>query len=170
MTGDTTPSSPGELTVSLNLDVAAPFEGEVDPELLTSVIRKALEAEGTTGAVEIGVVVTGDPEIQELNRDYRGIDAPTDVLSFSQLEPGPGQIDGFPIPAGEARLLGDIVISGDRVRSQAADYGHSQRRELAYLAVHGVLHLLGYDHETDEEKERMRRSEEKALASVPREA
>ena len=168
MTGDTSPSSPAELTVSLNLEVADAFLNDVDPELLTSVIRNALEADGLTGSVEIGVVVTDDSEIQQLNRHYRGIDAPTDVLSFSQVEAGPGQVDGFPVPPGLARLLGDIVISGDRVRTQAADFGHSQRRELAYLAVHGVLHFLGYNHESIEDKDRMRRAEETALASVPR--
>jgi probable rRNA maturation factor len=72
------------------------------------------------------------------------------------------------LPLDQARLLGDVIISGDRVRSQAADYGHSVRRELAYLAVHGLLHLVGYDHETESERQTMRLAEEAALASVPR--
>ena len=121
-----------------------------------------------TGPIEIALVVADDARIQQLNRDYRGVDAPTDVLSFSQIESRAGVDDGFPVPPGEARLIGDIIISGDRVRSQAAEYGHGKRRELAYLAVHGLLHLLGYDHQTEDEKKVMRQVEEKALASIQR--
>jgi probable rRNA maturation factor len=161
-----TGAAPGQpLELTLMLDVLPAYESEVDNGLLCRVLKKVLAAEGVTGPVEVSLVVADDPQLQALNRQYRNLDRPTDVLSFSQLgEPEAA----FPSPAGEARPLGDIVISGDRVRAQAAEYGHSQPRELAYLAVHGLLHLLGYDHETETERQEMRRREEAALAEIPR--
>jgi len=91
------------------------------------------------GPCEVHVLVTGDPEIRELNRDHLGHDRPTDVLSFP---------DGDLLPSG-LRLLGSIVISLDTARRQAEDEGHSVVRELRELVLHGTLHLLGYDHESD---------------------
>lgn len=134
-------------------------------KLLIAVCRTALEMEGWPGA-EVSVVVTDDDEIRALNRTYRGIDSATDVLSFplEALEPGrpgPGADD-----TGMPRHLGDIVISGERALAQAAEYGHSARRELAYLAVHGVLHLLGYTHDEESERQRMRQREEAILGSL----
>lgn len=148
----------------LEVDVAPEFAGEVDRDLLTRVVCATLESQGITGPIELSVVVTNDARIQELNREYRGKDYPTDVLSFSQIE-GP---DGFPLPSDAPRPLGDIVISYDRVRAQAGEYGHSQQRELAYLTVHGLLHLIGFDHEAEQDRQRMRAAEESALAEVPR--
>ena len=148
----------------LEVDVAPEFAGDVDRDLLSRVVCATLESQGITGPIELSVVVTDDAEIQALNREYRGKDYPTDVLSFSQVD-GPG---GFPLPPGAPRPLGDIVISYDRVSAQAEEYGHSRRRELAYLTAHGLLHLLGFDHEAEEDKQRMRAAEESALAEVPR--
>ena len=152
-------------SLDLALDVDPTFENEVDIALLERVLNKALAEQGIVGPVEVSLVVTDDAEVHQLNREYRGVDRPTDVLSFPQDEPVG---DKFPLVGPAPRPLGDIVISGDRVRAQAADYGHSQRRELAYLAVHGLLHLLGFDHETESEREIMRRAEESALAEIPR--
>ena len=106
------------------------------------------------------LLLADDPTLHDLNRDYRGVDRPTDVLSFAQLE-GPGA--DFAIKGGTLQL-GDVAISVERARRQAAAYGHGFDRELAYLFVHGLLHLLGYDHEVDAEQARMRRVEEDALA------
>jgi probable rRNA maturation factor len=89
---------------------------------------------------EVHVVVTGDDSLQRLNRDYRQLDLPTDVLSFP---------DGDPLPSGGV-LLGEIVVSLDAVRRQAAELGHSELRELEELVLHGTLHLLGHDHEQDD--------------------
>lgn len=152
----------------LNLDVEPAYESEVDPALLEKVLARALANEGVSGPAEVSLVVTDDAEVHRLNREYRGVDRPTDVLSFSQVE-GVAGAEAFPRVEGEPRPLGDIIISGDRVREQAQEYGHSQRRELAYLAVHGLLHLLGYDHETEPERQVMRQKEEAALIDVPRE-
>ena len=98
---------------------------------------------------EIGLMLTDDREIQRLNRDYRGLDRPTDVLSFAAYEGKP------PGKLPSANYLGDIVISTERAAEQALSYGHGDEREMAFLTVHGMLHLLGLDHETEEERTRM---------------
>ena len=109
---------------------------------------------------EVGLTLVGEEKIQQLNRDYRGIDAPTDVLSFPMQEPGETQAGGEP------DLLGDVVICVPRALVQAREFGHSFRRELLYLTVHGLLHLLGYDHENETEKRKMREKEEAFLSGV----
>ncbi|HCH63261.1 MAG: rRNA maturation RNase YbeY [Deltaproteobacteria bacterium] len=108
---------------------------------------------------ELSVVLCDDPHIQALNRDHRQIDRPTDVLSFAMQE-GEGQLDDDPV-------LGDLVISIDTARRQAAELGHSLDHELRVLLVHGLLHLLGYDHETSStDAEEMRTAEQKLLARL----
>ena len=116
------------------------------------------------------MLVTSDAEIHRLNRELRRVDRATDVLSFPALELTPGVLpdpeeDADP---GTGRVaLGDMVISLEHVKAQAREYGHSNRRELAYLAVHSVLHLLGYDHlDEGPEKARMRAREEAILAEL----
>ena len=101
---------------------------------------------------ELSILITDDDEICSLNRDYRGIDRPTDVLSFSQLE-GEG-------PVVLPHLLGDVVISWETAQRQASELGHEVPLEMKRLLVHGVLHLLGFDHEKDEEAARIMREEE----------
>ena len=107
---------------------------------------------------ELSVVLCDNAYIHELNKTYRNIDRPTDVLSFALNE---GEEEGYDGP--DTKLLGDIVISLDKTREQADEYGHSFERELAYLTVHGMLHILGYDHMTDEDKTEMRKEEEFVL-------
>lgn len=123
-------------------------------------IAKALQvAEGPEEA-EVSLTLVDDQRIHELNRDYRGVDRPTDVLSFAlqeEVEEEPEILDFAD------EILGDIIISVERARSQAEDYGHSFERELVYLAVHGTLHLLGYDHEAEEDKAEMRHQEETVM-------
>lgn len=113
------------------------------------------------GPVEVSVALVDEPTIARLNGRYRGVDAPTDVLAFPLDDPG----DPAPAPPGEGqpRLLGEIVISVPRAVAQAREYGHSVERELGFLAVHGCLHLLGYDHEDEPSRRRMRAREEAAL-------
>jgi probable rRNA maturation factor len=105
----------------------------------------------------VSLHLVGDPTIRELNAEHRAHDLVTDVLSFPLLEPG------FVLPAGEPMHLGDVVISHPRAVAQAAEYGHSVEREVAYLVAHGILHVLGYDHEEEAERQRMRHKEEEAL-------
>lgn len=119
--------------------------------LIRRAVRTALAVERVRIPCEIDVCVTDDNGIREINRTMRNVDAPTDVLSFPAFDfaPGlpPGDDDaGLFDPATGLAPLGDMVLSLERVKNQAREYGHSVRRELAYLTVHSVLHLLGYDH------------------------
>ena len=135
--------------------------------LLRETISTALAAEGVAVPCEVDVLLTDDEGIHQINLEQRGVDAPTDVLSFPMFEFAPGQP-----PAEEAEIdpetgllpLGDMVVSMERARAQGEEYGHGTKRELAYLAVHSVLHLLGYDHMDDgPQKARMRAREEAIL-------
>jgi probable rRNA maturation factor len=130
--------------------------------LMEQCLHKAAELEEVSG--EVVITIVDDARIHELNREYRGVDRPTDVLSFALNEAGEEEPDIF-LDESEAddypNMLGDIVISLPRARAQADEYGHSLERELCFLAVHGFLHLLGYDHGSpDEEKEMFGRQEE----------
>ena len=133
------------------------------------VIRTALAAEGVTFPCEIDVLLTHDAGIHQINRDMRQVDRATDVLSFPEFDLTPGQLPGEEDadPGTGLVPLGDMVISMEHVAAQAKEYGHSNRRELAYLVVHSVLHLLGYD-QLDEGpmKAQMRGREEAIMAEL----
>ncbi len=140
--------------------------------LLTRVITAALEAEGVKIPCSVDVLLTNDEGIREINLEQREIDAATDVLSFPMLELTPGTPpDGTGEDEEDPETglcpLGDMVISVERAKAQAAEFGHSVERELAYLTVHSVLHLLGYDHlDEGPEKARMRAREEAILEGI----
>lgn len=130
--------------------------GSVSEELLKEVenlLQFAAEREGIQDQAEVSVTIVSNDDIHQINKEYRGKDAPTDVISFALEEEGEGEIEivGAEMPP----VLGDIIISADRTREQAEEYNHSFKRELGFLAVHGFLHLLGYDHMTKEEEEEM---------------
>lgn len=130
-------------TPIIEVQIADAITAPVDTVLIERTVATVLAQEGITAAVEVSILVTDDIAIHALNRDYRGVDAPTDVLSFADEA-----TDSHFVSAPDtARYLGDIAISYERVLAQATDYGHSPQRELAYLIAHGTLHLLGYDHE-----------------------
>ncbi len=122
-------------------------------------VDTVLDLEGCPYEAEVSLLITDDASIREINRDQRGIDAPTDVLSFPMVQYAhPGDFSGvedmddcFNIETGEL-MLGDIVLSIDRVRAQAEEYGHSVMREVAFLIVHSMLHLIGYDHIKEEDR------------------
>lgn len=121
-------------------------------EDIKKVLNKAIEVEDV-GSVCFNVILVNNEYIHELNRDYRHIDRPTDVITFA-LE------DNKDFPGYDVRILGDIYISLEKAHSQAVEYGHSFKREICFLAVHGFLHLLGYDHmEKEEEKVMFARQE-----------
>jgi probable rRNA maturation factor len=109
-------------------------------------------------AAETSLILVDDAYIRELNREYRGLDQPTDVLSFAMEEADDSP--GIRVAAELPELLGDIYISVERAAEQAESYGHSFERELCYLAVHGLLHLLGFDHQGPEDTQAMREEEE----------
>lgn len=141
--------------------------------LVTAIIKKCIEAtlsaEGVTADCEINVLVTDDCGIQAINQGSRGIDRPTDVLSFPmfQLEAGQppeGWEDYLDIATGLCPL-GDMCISLERATAQAKEFGHSARREVGYLTIHSMLHLLGYDHLDEGPQKRQMRSREEAIAS-----
>lgn len=130
--------------------------------LITHAVRAAIALSGESRRCAVYVQLTDDPTIHRINRETRGVDRPTDVLSFPLSAPGWEEID----PQSGALMLGDLIISMQRARQQAAEYGHSLAREAAYLAAHGTLHLLGHDHEQPDEKRRMRALEEAAMARL----
>ena len=135
--------------------------------LITKTVKAALDAENVEQSCDVCVIITDDENIHELNMEHRGVDRPTDVLSFPMLELSPGQkieVNPLEIDASTgAVMLGDIVISEDRARAQAKEYGHSDEREFAFLTVHGMLHLLGYDHERSEEDEKLHFSRQEEI-------
>jgi len=138
--------------------------GEIKEEEQTMVkelLLLAAETEDVKEGSEVSVTFVDNERIQEINREYRDKDQPTDVISFAMEEMGEGEmaIIGDDIP----KLLGDIIISIPRAREQAEEYGHSFARELGFLAVHGFLHLLGYDHMTKEDEEKMFTRQNKIL-------
>lgn len=138
-------------------------------KLLERVIPAALNAEGVTVPWEVDVLLTDNEGIHAVNLEQRQVDAPTDVLSFPMLELTPGdKPTEEDLEPGSGRVaLGDMVLNLDRVRSQGEEYGHGPQRELAYLAVHSVLHLLGYDHMDDGPmKAQMRGREEEILSQL----
>ena len=140
---------------------------------VSSIIRRcihsALDAEGICVPCEINVLVTDDAGIQIVNRESRNLDKPTDVLSFPmfQLEAGNPPQDWTEYQDPETGLvpLGDMCISLERAIAQAKEFGHSPRREVGYLTIHSILHLLGYDHLDEGEQKRQMRAREEAIAS-----
>lgn len=133
-------------------------------------IHETLKAEGISVRCEINVLVTDDAGIRIINRESRKLDKPTDVLSFPmfQLEAGspPEDWSEYKDPASRLVPLGDMCISLERAIAQAEEFGHSTRREVGYLTIHSMLHLLGYDHLDEGEQKRQMRSREEAIAAL----
>ncbi len=149
----------------------------VTEELLAALTRSAdaaVRAEGIPDDASASVIFVNDKEIRDLNREHRGIDRSTDVLSFPNIGYPDGKTAGkcpellmqaYDDAEGSA-FLGDIVISTEHAEAQAKEFGHSVIREYAYLLTHGLFHLMGYDHLTDEDRAVMRSMEEKALSDA----
>lgn len=138
---------------------------------LEKLLKLAGEAEGIQEG-EVSLTLTNDEEIHQLNREYRGIDRPTDVLSFAMQEDGVDELDIiFEVENEEdadpiSGMLGDIIISVDTALAQSEEYGHSLEREIGFLFVHGFLHLIGYDHQDDETEAEMTAKQEAILQQV----
>ena len=141
-------------------------------EIITNVIEESMDYENCPYEAEINVLITDNEDIRQINQEYRNIDSPTDVLSFPMIEyESPSDFDhleeeaydSFNPETGEL-LLGDIVVSVDKVFEQAEKYGHSIERELAFLIAHSMLHLFGYDHMQDEERLVMEQKQEEILS------
>jgi len=164
---------PPEIDVAVDVD---PSAGLVDEDLIAAAIRTAIRVgledgsgslcalAGSRPALEVGVRIAGEDEIHRLNRDYRGVDRPTNVLSFSLLE-GMGAA-GFELASEIPLPLGDVVISYPHVAKQAADLGHSPETELAWLVIHATLQLLGYTHAHEAKAVHMETLERRALSAL----
>ena len=159
------------LNIEKEVDVIFDFDYE---KLAKEVVDFAISHEDFPYEAEVNLTLTDNDGIQEINRAYREIDAPTDVLSFPMLsyeEAGDfsaledGYEDNFNPDTGEI-MLGDIIISIDRVKEQADAYGHSERREFAFLILHSMLHLFGYDHMTPEEAAEMEGKQHQILEEM----
>ncbi len=161
--------------MSLNIEKEVEAVFDFDAEMLASeVVSFAMEHENFPYEAEVNLTLTDNNGIHEINKMYRNIDAPTDVLSFPMLsytQAGDFSAleeeyeDNFNPDTGEI-MLGDIIISIDRVREQAKEYGHSERREYAFLIVHSMLHLFGYDHMTEEEAAEMEAKQHQILDAM----
>ncbi len=161
--------------MTLNIDREHVPESEIDWEAVAKqVVERVLETEGCPYETEVNLLLTDDDEIHRINREYRDVDRPTDVLSFPQVEyETPADFgwaeaherDCFHPDTGEL-MLGDIIVSMDRVREQAEKYGHGQKREYAFLIAHSMLHLLGYDHMTEPEAADMEARQSAVLESL----
>lgn len=143
-------------------------------EVIKSVISKTLETENCPYEIEVNVLLTGNGEIHTANKEFRGIDRPTDVLSFPMVDyEFPSDFscvdknpESYLNPETDELLLGDIMISVDKVYEQADEYGHSRKREFAFLIAHSMLHLLGYDHIDEAERKVMEVKQEAILDAL----
>jgi len=141
----------------IHISIAEAFANAVDAEKLETAALATLEHQNAPQNAEMSLIITDNEEVRALNARYRGVDAPTDVLSFA---------DGSVIPATGAPYLGDVVISYPRAKAQAESGGHPVEWELCLLAVHGVLHLLGHDHAKPSEKALMWSAQSEILNSL----
>ena len=159
--------------VVLNTDIQTEEKFDFDPDQIAKkVCEEVLRQEDFPGDAEISLLVTDAEEVHRLNLEFRGIDRTTDVLSFPGLNFDnqalfEDSIDSSSInPDNGCVMLGDIVINAQKVKEQAAEYGHTELREFAFLVAHSMLHLCGYDHMTPEEADVMEKRQEMALTSL----
>ena len=157
------------------IDISNDVESTIDVKAtwLRRVVRGALASADLRDAVEVGLLLTGDDRVRRLNRDYRGEDRTTDVLAFALEESEvafPRPSDALPtlgqVPSDALRALGQVVVSYPQAVRQAAEYGHTVEREVAFLVVHGLLHLLGFDHQRPDDEARMLSKQEAIMTSL----
>lgn len=132
-------------------------------DLLERLLQFAAKKENINDEAEISINFVTNNEIQEINRDYRGKDTPTDVISFAMQESVEGELEIIDEDMDIPETLGDIIISIEKAKEQAEEYNHSYERELGFLAVHGLLHLLGYDHMNEQDEKKMFARQEEIL-------
>ncbi len=146
----------------IDVFVREEFLGVVDKQWVRRIARIVLKAERVALPYEVSLVFTDSKIVQQLNRDYRGVDEPTDVLAFYMLSQKETD-DSFALPPDGVTRLGEVVISYPQAVIQAKEQGHSTEKELALLIIHGILHLLSYDHEGTAEASKMGRRERELL-------
>ena len=159
------------VTIERESEIPLPFS---EQEVAEAVISETLDFEVCPYEVQVNIILTSNEEIQQINLEQRGVDAPTDVLSFPMIEYAypsdftvleADSFDSFDPDTGEL-ILGDIVISVDKVLEQAEKYGHDVKREYAFLIAHSMLHLFGYDHMDEVERENMELKQEEILTHL----
>ncbi len=146
----------------IGISVEEEFKGLVDKDWARKIAQQVLKAENVTPPYDVSIIFTDSETVQRLNRDYRGVDEPTDVIAFYML-PQKETGSTFVLPPDGVTRLGEIIISYPQAAEQAGEQGNTVVQELALLIVHGILHLLGYDHEQPEEEKRMRQREQELL-------
>jgi len=157
------------LDCQLSIRIEEPFVRLVTEDWLRRAVELTLVAAGLSSPVELGLVIADDDTLRELNRSYRGVDNTTDVLAFAFSQPGNEGGEHFITPPDKTLHLGEIFISYRQAERQAEEQHHPLERELALLVIHGVLHLLGYEHERPEAEQRMRAMEAKVLEAIEKE-
>ena len=159
------------VTIERESDIPLPFS---EQEIAEAVVSETLDYEDCPYEVQVNIILTNNEEIQQINQEQRGVDAPTDVLSFPMIEYAypsdftvleADDMNSFDPDTGEL-ILGDIVISVDKVIEQADKYGHDVKREYAFLIAHSMLHLFGYDHMDEVERENMELKQEEILTRL----
>jgi probable rRNA maturation factor len=149
----------------LNILIEEQFQGCLEENWLQQVIEETLATCGVNSRVELGLLISNDGVICELNQKYRGVDEATDVLAFALTETE-SEKDSFITPPNGILHLGEVIISYPQAKRQAEEYGHPVEQELALLIIHGMLHLLGYEHDEPRHEKEMRALEEKILGQV----
>ena len=152
--------------MEINALIDKGIEGCPAPGWLESIARQVLEAQGAGAEVELGLVIATEERVKQLNRDYRGRDEPTDVLAFSAREEVGANLPPFVPPPDGVLHLGEVIISYPQAAIQAEEHRHSIKRELAILIIHGVLHLLGYEHDKPGLERQMRAREAELLGYI----
>jgi probable rRNA maturation factor len=161
--------------MEINVLIEEDLEVDIDTEWMQRIIERPLMEEDVPPNIEISLVITGQERIQELNREYRGLDKPTDVLSFSMAEQKEEEVEedeeptSFIGPPDGVLHLGEVIISYPQAAIQAKERGHSVKKEMAVLIIHGVLHILGYDHEKSEMAPAMEAREKEILQGLKKE-
>jgi probable rRNA maturation factor len=150
------------MSEEIEIFVEEKFRGAVDRNWVKKIVRQVFKAAEVNPPYEVSLVFTDSETVKQLNQDYRGVDEPTDVLAFCML-PQKGADSSFALPPDGVTRLGEVIISYTQAVEQAKEQGHSTERELALLIIHGILHLLGSDHEEPEEGSKMRERERELL-------
>ena len=157
------PPEIGGVNVTVEFEVEDGLDATWDRDRVGQLVRSIVSRELTGGDYTVTLHLVSDETIRALNAEHRGKDVHTDVLSFPLHDPNGMR---FVLPPDQPASLGDVVVSYPRALEQATEFGHSPQRELAYLVAHGTLHLLGFDHEQEDERRRMRQREEFALVPL----
>jgi len=152
--------------MEINVLIDEGFEGYLEVDWLRGMVEQVLVAQDAGTRVEMGLVIANQERVQQLNRSYRGRDEPTDVLAFSTMEEIDAELPPFAQPPDGVLHLGEVIISYPQAVIQAEEHRHSVKREIAILIIHGVLHLLGYEHDKPELETQMKSREEEILSGI----